>query len=76
MSKELQTLLMNLRALVVHHSKVDQKMMGRKFMIGDFKDLKWDVEFAYTGEEALKMLEKGGVFDVIVMDENLKDAGF
>ena len=74
-AKELLAPLVNLRALVVDDSKINQKMMGRKFKIGDFKDLKWEVEFAYTGEEALKMLEGGGVYAVIVMDENLQDAG-
>ena len=73
-TKELHTPLMNLRALVFDDGKMNQKMMGRKFKIGEFKDLKWDVEFAYTGEEALEMMEKG-VFDVILVDENLQDAG-
>ena len=74
-AKEQRAPLMKLRALVVDDSKMNQKMMGRKFMIGDFKDLKWDVDYAYTGEEALKMVEGGGMYDVIVMDENLQDSG-
>jgi len=36
---ELHMPLMNLRVLVVDDSKMNQKMMGWKFMIGDFKDL-------------------------------------
>ena len=74
-AKEANTPLLNLRALVVDDSKMNQKMMGRKFKIGEFIDLEWDVEFAYTGEEALQMLERGSAYDVIVMDENLQDAG-
>ena len=39
-TKELQTPLMNLRALVVDGSKMNQNIMGRKLMGGAFKDLK------------------------------------
>jgi len=72
---ELHIPLMNLRALVVDDIKMNQKMMGRKLTIGDFEGLKWDVEFAFTGEDALKMIEGGCMYDVIVMDENFQDAG-
>ena len=64
-----------LKALVVDYSKMNQKLMGRRLEAGDFKKLKWTVEFAFTGEDALKILEGGSVFDVIVMDENMQDAG-
>jgi len=31
--------------------------------------------YAFTGEKALEMMEGGSVFGVIVIDENLQDAG-
>ena len=54
--------------LVVDDSKMNREVMGRKFETSDFKNLAWTVEHADSGEKALEMTEKGGVFDVIVMD--------
>jgi len=59
---------MNVGVLVVDDSKMNREVMGRKFETSDFKNLAWTVEHADSGEKALEMTEKGGVFDVIVMD--------
>jgi len=67
--------LVNLRALIVDDSKMSRKVMGRKFETGHFKELKWKVEHADSGEKALEMMEGGGVYDVIVMDEHMPDGG-
>jgi len=72
---ELFTPPIRFRVLVVDDSQMNQKMMGRRLVAGELKELEWAVEFAFTGEEALKMLAGGSVFDVIVMDENMQDAG-
>jgi len=66
---------MGLRVLVVDAIQINQKMMARRLAGGELKELKWKVEFANTGEEAMQRLEgAGGGFDVIVMDENMQSA--
>ena len=67
---------MGLRVLVVDAIQINQKMMARRLAGGELKELKWKVEFANTGEEAMQRLEgAGGGFDVIVMNENTQSAG-
>ena len=63
------------RVLVVDDIEMNQKLMGRRLVAGELKELEWTVDFSFTGEEALKMLEGGSVYDLIVMDENMQDAG-
>ena len=64
-----------LRVLIVDDSLSNRKVLSRKLVKGLFEPLNWLVELAKTGEEALALIDAGGVFDLIVMDENMHDAG-
>ena len=64
-----------LRVLIVDDGKLNQKLLSRRFTKGVFKDLRWSVEVAVNGEQALEMMEGGSEFDLIVMDENMQETG-
>jgi signal transduction histidine kinase/CheY-like chemotaxis protein len=65
-----------LRVLVVDDGAVNRKMLVRKFTMGIFLDLKFTADSAKTGEQALEMLREPGVqYDLVVMDENMEEAG-
>jgi len=66
----------DLRVLIVDDGAVNRKMLVRKFSTGIFADLRFTVDSAATGEEALeKMKEPGVQYDFVVMDENMEEAG-
>jgi len=64
-----------LRVLVVDDMEMNRKLLKRRLEVGVFKDLMWQVELAFTGEQAIELMDAGRVFDLIVMDENLQDEG-
>jgi signal transduction histidine kinase/CheY-like chemotaxis protein len=66
--------LRNLRVLVVDDSSVNRSLLKRRFTTGGFKELKWRVDLAKIGEEALEIVSKNR-YDFIVMDENMHEAG-
>ena len=63
------------RVLIVDGSMANRKLLNRKLITGEFKELQWKVETAKTGETCLEMIDAGGVFDLIVVDDNMQDAG-
>ena len=73
--KEAFELPVGLKVLIVDDSMTNRKLMKRKLGTGEFKELEWKVVTARTGEGCLEMLDAGSVFDLIVMDENMQDAG-
>jgi len=64
----------NLRMLIVDDQIMNRKLMQRKFKSGVFKELKWEVETANTGEECLSMMQVK-TFDFVVIDENMHEGG-
>ena len=61
--------------LVVDDVKMNQKVLTRRFSQGVFKDLDWTVDVADNGENALEKLDGNDEFDLIIMDENMQEAG-
>jgi len=66
---------MHLRVLIVDDGKMNQKLLRRKFEGGVFEALRWSVDIAINGEQALEKIDAGGEFDLIVMDENMRETG-
>jgi len=73
--KEAFELPVGMKVLIVDDSMANRKLMNRKLCTGEFKELEWKIMTARTGEGCLEMLDAGSVFDLIVMDENMQDAG-
>ena len=77
------------RVLLVDDSDINLRLLERKFTTGPFKELKWRVETATTGEKALKKIDEassGGFaevgggeerrrYDLIVFDQNMQPEG-
>jgi signal transduction histidine kinase len=67
------------RVLVVDDGNVNRKMFQRKFTTGIFGELGWTADSARTGEEAMEMIWGGSdgarIYDLIVLDEYLEEAG-
>jgi len=66
---------LNLAVLIVDDVAMNRKMLRRKLTTGPFEELNFSVADVATGEAALELVDAGRVFDLVIMDEIMQDAG-
>ena len=64
--------LFELKVLITDDSFVNTKLLKRKFANPPFKALRWTIDVAASGEEAMEKLEEAD-FSLIILDEHMDE---